>query len=141
MRFARRIASGLFLIPALSSAQTVDPAAGGSTFTIMLQVIFGLALVLTAFALVAMLMRRFMPMQRSGAGVLRVVGAIMVGPRERVVLMEVGDTWLVLGVANGQVRALHSMPRGAPIDTGAVAQPTFAEWLARTLRKRSGGGK
>jgi flagellar protein FliO/FliZ len=141
MRFAHRIAPGLIIIPALASAQTIDPAAGGSTFTIMLQVLFGLALVLGAFALVAMLMRRFMPVQRGGAGVLRVAGAIMVGPRERVVLLEVGDTWLILGVANGQVRTLHSMPRGALTEPSTGAQPAFAEWLARTLRKSSGVGK
>ena len=137
MKIARRVALGGIFVPALAGAQTIDPAAGGSTFSIMLQVLFGLGLVLGAFVLVAMLMRRLMPMQRGTAGALRVVGGIMVGPRERVVLLEVGETWLVLGVANGHVRTLHTMPRGAVAEGTVRGHPTaFADWLARTLRSR-----
>ena len=47
--------------------------------------------------------------QRAGAGkqgVVKVVGATMVGPRERVVVVEVDNTWLLLGVGAGQVRLL-----------------------------------
>jgi flagellar protein FliO/FliZ len=128
---------GLIVFPALTMAQTVDPI-GGSSIAVILQVLFGLALVLGAFALVAVLMRRFMPVQRGASGVLRLVGGIMVGPRERVVVVEVGETWLVLGVANGQVRALHTLPREEMAKEVPVAgQPAFADWLARVRGKHS----
>jgi flagellar protein FliO/FliZ len=42
---------------------------------------------------------------------LRVIAGTAVGTRERVVVLEVGSTWLVLGVAPGRVTALAEMPR------------------------------
>jgi flagellar protein FliO/FliZ len=72
-------------------------------------------------------------------GVVRVRGGIAVGQRERVVVVEVRDTWLVLGVAPGTVRALHSLPRppeaasGGGADRGADAP--FARWLSRALER------
>ncbi|MHB1061000.1 MAG: flagellar biosynthetic protein FliO, partial [Thiobacillus sp.] len=36
-----------------------------------------------------------------------------VGARERVVVVEVDNTWLLLGVGGGNVRLLHTLPRPA----------------------------
>lgn len=58
--------------------------------------------------------------KRAGNGafrptLLRAVSSVSVGPRERVVVVEVGSKWIVVGVAPGNVRALHVMdPVGAP---------------------------
>ena len=41
-------------------------------------------------------LRRFGPAQMGPGGVMRVIGGVMIGPRERLVLVEVNDTWLVL---------------------------------------------
>ena len=60
------------------------------------------------------------------AGLLRIVAGTAVGPRERVVVVEVGDTWLVLGVAPGQVSALAEIPRARP---AAAAERAAAEGL------------
>ena len=77
----------------------------------LLQAGFGLALVLALIFACAWAARRFGLLQQAGSGrLIKVVSSAMVGQRERVVVVEVGSTWLVLGVAAGQVRALHSMP-------------------------------
>lgn len=76
----------------------------------LLQAGFGLAVVIGLIFLFAWVARRF-GLQQSGSGrLLKVVSSAMVGQRERVVVVEIGDSWLVLGVAAGQVRALHTMP-------------------------------
>ncbi|MCW5620540.1 MAG: flagellar biosynthetic protein FliO [Burkholderiales bacterium] len=95
--------------------------------TSLLQVVFALLLVLAAIALFAWFMRRFAAGQAAAGGLLKVVGGVMVGPRERVVVVEVQDTWLLLGVASGQVTLLHSMARpqeGAqvPVQAGGFAR-------------------
>jgi len=41
-------------------------------------------------------------------GAVKVVGTTAVGARERVVVVEVDDTWLLLGVGGGNVRLLHT---------------------------------
>lgn len=63
----------------------------------------------------------------------RLVGALAVGPQQRVVTVEVGPpgarVWLVLGVTPQAVNLLHSMPAGgqefagALVKAGAPAEP------------------
>ena len=75
----------------------------------LLQAGLGLAFVVAMIFGCAWVARRF-GLQQTGSGrLLKVVSSAMVGQRERVVVVEIGGQWLVLGVAAGQVRALHSM--------------------------------
>ena len=84
-------------------------------------------------AAAAWILRRIGQPRAMRSGPLRIVGATHVGPRERVVIVETGDTWLVVGVAPGRVNALHVLPRAAGEVSSAPAQsaPSFAEWLKR----------
>lgn len=106
----------------------------------LLQVGAALMLVLIVVAAVAWLMKRLNPNQTTSGGAIRVVGATAVGQRERVVLVEVDATWLVIGVAPGHVTALHSMAKPAlPITTAPNRSSTdnkFAGWLKQTLEHR-----
>jgi flagellar protein FliO/FliZ len=88
-----------------SLAPAAETASTGSGY---FSVVASLLLILGGFVLVAWLVRRWIP-HGAQAGLVRIVGATSVGPRERVVVVEVDDTWLVLGVGGGQVRALHTM--------------------------------
>ena len=91
----------LVCVPTLAQAAQTDT---GNLVTVFLS----LFLILGGFVLVAWLVRRYMP-GIGKQGIVRVVGATMVGPRERVVLVEVEGTWLLLGVGAGQVRLLDKM--------------------------------
>ena len=87
--------------------------AAANTSTSVATVLVSLVLILGGFALVAWLARRYLPGLGGTQGAVKVVGATMVGPRERVVVVEVEDARLVLGVGGGQVRLLHTLPRTA----------------------------
>ena len=101
---ARFVAAGLLLlIPSWALAAT-DTA--GSLLTVLLS----LALILGGFVAVAWLVRRYMP-GMGAQGAVKVVGTTPVGPRERVVVVEVDGTWLLLGVGGGNVRLLHTQPK------------------------------
>ncbi len=111
-----------------------------SSVVSLLQVMFGLGLVLAAIAGTAWLLKRLGPGQSSDVGALRVVAGVAVGPKERVVLVDVGDTRLVLGVAPGHVSTLHQMPRPAGDDVRTSIEPVttvFQEKL-KTLLKGKG---
>ena len=109
----------------------------------LFQVGLALLLVLGAVYALAWLMKRLQPMQGTSGKVPRVVGATAVGPRERVVLVEVEETWLVLGVAPGSVTALHTLtrPRDAatPTPPRADSDNTFGQWLKQTLDRNRRG--
>jgi flagellar protein FliO/FliZ len=123
--------------PASAVAASSGPASAGS----LLQVLFGLVIVLGLMAACAWMLRRFSAAKTSGGTTIRIVGGVSVGTRERVMVVEVGDQWIVVGVAPGQVRALSTMPKqdAVPPPEGEV-QPTrnFSNWLAQTMEKRNG---
>jgi flagellar protein FliO/FliZ len=71
----------------------------------------GLLIVLALIVAMAFFFKRFggLPVVRKGA--IGIIGGISLGPRERAVLLQVGDTKVLVGVAPGQVRALHVFDR------------------------------
>jgi flagellar protein FliO/FliZ len=126
---------------AARQAYVPPPSPGVSTGSVV-QVIFSLLLVLAAVLAVAWLLRRLQLPQQGGVNALKVVSGVAVGQRERVVLVEVNDTWLVVGVAPGQVNALHTMPKGAvpasATQGAGMPQRSFQSWLKQQMEKRNG---
>jgi flagellar protein FliO/FliZ len=70
----------------------------------------GLLLILALILGGAWLFKRYSHLPMGGKGAIKVLGGASVGPRERVVLIEVDSVRLLLGVAPGQVRTLHRLP-------------------------------
>jgi flagellar protein FliO/FliZ len=105
------------------------------------QSLLGLAIVLAMIAGAAWVLKRLAVQPGGATGAIRVIAGAAVGQRERVVLVEVGGTWLVVGVAPGQVCALHTMPK-AELEVRAPALPStdryFAGWLKHVMEKRNG---
>src|SRR5262245_20603927 len=103
-----RLVSGrtfiLNLLLPVSAAAADAPAATATGSTT--QMLFGLLLVLGAVVAAGWLAKRFVPRHPAAGTALRVVAGTAVGQRERVVVVEVGSTWIVVGVAPGNVRAL-----------------------------------
>jgi len=143
MIFLRRLGlQALLLLPlsAFAAKEGGESIPSAVSFGGMFQVVFSLLLVLAAIAGTAWLLKRFGPSQLGPGGAMKVLGGVAIGPRERLVLVEVGDTWLIVGVAQGHVSAVHSMARppeaterGAP---NVVSSP-FAERLKQMLGKQN----
>jgi len=135
-----------FYTPLLAIAQSTRPAyippppAAMSSGSI-LQVIFSLLLVSAAVVLVAWILKRINLPQHAAGNLIKVQAAVAVGQRERIVLVEINDTWLVVGVAPGQVRTLHSMPKAElPATQLSMATSTngkFQAWLKQMVEKRN----
>jgi flagellar protein FliO/FliZ len=107
-----------FAEPAATSAVPA-PAAG------LAQVTLSLVLVLGAVFAAAWVMRRLRGVtgQRASTAIV-VVAEQSVGPRERVVLLQVGGERVLIGVAQGSVRALHACRTAAdaPYPVAGAAQ-------------------
>lgn len=84
-----------------------------------------LALVVAIIVLCSYLVKRWGPSRGLTGGRLKVVGSTAVGNRERVVIVEVEDTWLVLGVGGGQVNKLHEL--AVPDESEALQPPPYSE--------------
>lgn len=95
----------------------------------LLQSLLGLAAVVGLLLLAVFFLRRMNGGQGFGArGPLRIVGGLSIGARERIVVVEVGDTWLLVGTAPGQISTLHTMPKGQ-LPQGTGQEKPFAQWL------------
>ena len=129
---------------AFSSAALAQTQAAPAPVGIGAGQIFGLfagtLFVLAVIAGAAWLMKKFTPRGYGAGGVLRVVAGAAVGQRERVVVVEIGSSWLVVGVAPGSVNLLQQMPR-AEMPAAAAAAPlpstAFAAWLKQVMEKRN----
>ncbi|MCO5097981.1 MAG: flagellar biosynthetic protein FliO [Rhodocyclaceae bacterium] len=120
-------------LPAFAQSAPL-PDAGAS----LLQVAIGLGAVIAALVGGLWLLKRLSAAHGALAGTLRVIAGASVGPRERVVIVEVEDTWLVVGVAPGQVNALHRMPKGRLAATPAApAGKNFGAWLKLMKERRN----
>ena len=120
--------------------------AGTSTGS-LLQTLLALVLVLAVLGALAWFLKRYGPKVGGGNANLRVVGSLNLGGRERIVVVEVGNEWIVVGASPGRINALATMPRqdGQNGDNGAEnaalaphapAAHSFADWLKQTIDKR-----
>ncbi|MBK5942808.1 flagellar biosynthetic protein FliO [Halorhodospira halophila] len=89
------------------SAPAVAETVPGVEAEAIVRVIVALLVVLAVIVGLSWLLRRFGGGAVGGTGAMRVLGSLPVGQRERVVLVQVGETQLLLGVAPGRVQTLH----------------------------------
>ena len=137
----KRAAAGAMLgLPLLAhAADAVAPAPAVSAAGSLLQVFIGLVAVLLLIAATAWVAKRFGVTRSGAANVLQVVSSASVGARERVVVVEVGESWLVVGVAPGSVNALMTLPRGeTPPASTSPLNASFAAGLQHLIEKRRG---
>lgn len=132
-----------FLLIATAATPALAVAQGTATATELgsgvLQVVLSLAVVVLLLVGSLYLLKRISAPRGAASGLLRVIAGTAVGPRERVVLVEVGDTWLVLGVAPGSVTPLHQLPRLAKpsADEAVIPGKDFAGWLKQVMVRRN----
>ncbi|MDP1652696.1 MAG: flagellar biosynthetic protein FliO [Rhodocyclaceae bacterium] len=132
----------LLLTPAVWAADAVSPAptiaaAAPDLGSSALQMVFGLIVVLALLLGALWLLKRISMPRGPVAGLLRVVAGVAVGSRERVVILELGNSWLVLGVAPGQVTTLAEIPRQEiPASATGTAAKDFPAWLKQVMKNR-----
>jgi flagellar protein FliO/FliZ len=123
----------LFAAPAASAA----PSAGGG----LVEVTLALLAIVALIAGLAWLMKRARGFGVAGHDRIQVLSERALGPKERCVLVRVGATDILLGVASGSVNTLHVFPEGAVTEPPPAppstppGQPSFKALLMRSLGK------
>ena len=121
---ARLIVLGLFGMVYQTSVFAAAETAAVSPTGNILKMVMGLAVVLAVMALISWGVKRMLPNAAGQNSAVKVVGGVSVGSRERVVVLEVADRWLVVGVAQGQVSSIANLEVGSDQLSEAVKQPT-----------------
>ena len=103
----------------------------------LLKVIGGLLLVVLAIFGSAWFYRRYGNATSIHSDSLKVIGGVSMGQKERVVLMQVGDEQLLLGVSPGRIQTLHVLPK--PIATQSTSsgneKKKFSEQLSTAIKQ------
>lgn len=119
----------LTLMTAPALAQDAAPAVSPSSlFTgdYLLQVVGSFVVVILLLIGVLVLLRRFNGVSSQMNGNMRVISSVGVGQRERVVLLQVGEEQILVGVGPGNVRKIHAFDEPV-VEPAASSTPNFSD--------------
>jgi len=128
----------------MKTQASVQQQSATSTGSPLVQVSGALTAIIVFILLAAWVAKRFGFAPKTGSSKeMKVSASCSVGARERVVIVDVQDARLVLGVTAGQITHLHTLPAAAVSETVAPAQPADFQALMKTslmknLLKRNG---
>ncbi len=133
MRSGRFLATvaGAALAP-VAAAQSAGALPGGAAALGQLAV--SLLLVVGLIVAFAWLARRMRIAPQGAAGTLRVLAQVPVGPRERVVLLAVGDRQALVGVTSAGVTSLALLDAEVEVGGGGPGGPGAETALAERMR-------
>jgi len=113
-----------------AAAAVAAPASAATGFA---SVAFSLLLILGVIVLLAWVATRLRLTPRAASSGLKVLADVAVGPKERVVLLKVGDAQALVGVGSDGVRALTLLERPVELPA-AAAGGAFAERLRALMQ-------
>lgn len=120
------------------SVASSDPMSGHY----LLQLIMGLVVVLVCIVVLAWLAKRVNRLHSSTAGVMKIVGGLSMGAREKIVLLQVGNEQLLIGVAPGRINTLHVLDKpveGTEHKHDENGEERFSEKLKSIISENTNG--
>jgi len=117
-------------LPASAAASTHTEPVG---FWELAKVSGGLLVVVAAIVATAAVIKRLKSMHAAHGSHIKIIDGVSVSTRDRVVLLEVDQQRVLLGVSPGRIQALHVF--GAD----AVSQPSFVEMVEQAKAPIAGG--
>jgi len=131
------VSSAPSLAQTAASAPPLAPVVGVSTGAFV-QGLIGLIVIIALLLITLAALKRwggqFGGVSTAG---MKVISGLSVGTRERILLIEVGDTWLVVGVTASQIRTLHTLPKNSLPELAAPEnKPAFAQWLSTVMERK-----
>ncbi len=129
------------LVMAGGETAVVEPSSPEGVLNLgsAIQLIIGLFVVLLLIVASGWLFKRFGRWQGGYSDQLKIVGGLAVGARERIVLVQVGEQQLLVGIAPGNIRTLHVLDEPLPdAGSGSIGEP-LAKKFATILKKQRNG--
>ncbi|HJR29420.1 MAG TPA: flagellar biosynthetic protein FliO [Pseudomonas sp.] len=141
-----KVLAGLLALPfsvlaaepvATAATAAAAPAVSSGVAGQLTQLVFGLLLVLGLIFFLAWLLRRVQQAGPAGKGqVIELIGSRALGPRDRLMLVQVGNEQILLGLSPGTITALHVLKEPVQVPSGTEkATPEFAQRLLEMLGK------
>lgn len=128
--------SGAAPAPSAAVGSAVAPTLGSGMAGQLTQLVLGLLLVIGLIFLLAWLMRRVQSAGPRSGQVIELLGSRALGPRDRLVLVQVGNEQILLGLSPGRIAPLHVLKEPIVVPEKATpATPEFAQRLMELMGK------
>ncbi len=118
--------------PITSKLLTTPPVTTGA----LLETLLGLFLVLACIAFLAWLLRRTGRFNATANGQMKIIAGLSLGPRERAILLQVGEKQILVGVTAQQIQTLHVLEQNIDINNSDNSS-TFSEKFQQIMQQRS----
>jgi flagellar protein FliO/FliZ len=116
-------------------APSKTPLASASTPSILPSVFALLFVIALLLGLTWFLKRIGVGATGKNGSFLKTLAVSNLGTREKIALVEIGETWLVLGITPSSIRTLHTLPKGSFELPGSIdTAQAFAKLLERVKR-------
>jgi flagellar protein FliO/FliZ len=124
----------LIALPLVSqAAEVAAPSTNvGSQLT---QLLLGLLLIVGLILGLAWLIRRVQQTGPRGNNTIKLIATQHLGPRERLVLVQVGQEQLLVGLTAGRITPLHVMKEPVRLSDEQPASPEFAQRLFELISR------
>ena len=116
-----------------SKLLTTPPVTTGA----LLETLLGLFLVLICIAFLAWLLRRTGRFNATANGQMKIIAGLSMGPRERVILLQVGEKQILVGVTAQQIQTLHVLEQNIDTSNSNSSSSTFSEKFQQIMQQRS----
>jgi flagellar protein FliO/FliZ len=121
---------------ATSTAAATNAAVGTGMAGQLLQLVLGLGAVLLLIFVLAWFLRRVQRAAPRGGQVIELIGSKALGPRDRLVLVQVGNEQILLGLSPGSITPLHVLKEPVAVpEKPESPTPEFAQKLMELLGK------
>ncbi|MDX1352639.1 MAG: flagellar biosynthetic protein FliO [Thiomicrorhabdus sp.] len=100
------------------------------------QIVLSLVLVLLIIFISAWLLRRYGRFPGVADGNLKVLGALSVGQRERILLLQVGQEQVLVGVTSSRISRLHQLEEPVEVQDNVPVSSQFSQRLQEAMKSK-----
>ena len=129
------LASLLLPLSAFAAQPAVQPAPSSDMSSQLGQMLLGLLLVIGLIFALAWMMRRVQRIVPRGGQVIKVLATQPLGPRDRLLLVQVGSEQVLLGFTPGNITTLHVLKEPVHLPDTEPATGEFAQRLMELFGK------
>jgi len=102
----------------------------------LLKLTGGLVLVVLVIFVLAWVVKKFNLNQQSQSGLIRIIAGLSIGTRDRIVLVQVGEEQILLGLTAGHIEKLHTLAVPLEVPGEPLEASSFATRLGRLMGER-----
>lgn len=130
----RRLLAGI-LLPLTSHATSLSKNSAAMTGGELLRIVGGLLIVVAAIVLLSWLLKRLNGGKFATTKGLKIIACMNLGTREKIMLINIANRFLLVGVTPGSITTLHDFGEDCPPGFSSDSKASFSELLKSALGK------